>query len=101
MQQEFDEEWEINVGNKMYIINRKQYDIIKDVILKGFKKIIFFDKMAINVSHISAMNYVEGSKRVKNRLDSGKIKDISLSSEESRKKIAEMKKKLMEKYKIL
>lgn len=51
-----EEEWVVSVGDKQFTLTKKQVDLLKEATTKGSRGIIWFDKFAISIPHITYVN---------------------------------------------
>jgi hypothetical protein len=83
------EEWEVTAGKKSFILNEKQIAVLKDADIKGHRGLIWFDKFAISIPHISSIERISKAQPKPYQLE----KDITLSKEEQLERIQEIRNK--------
>ena len=52
----YKEEWEVKVDRTIFTLNEKQIAILKKAILDGQHGMVWFDKFAISIPHISSIS---------------------------------------------
>ena len=50
------ESWEVSTGKEKHVLNSKQIKILKEASLHGQQRLVWFDKFAISIPHISSIN---------------------------------------------
>ena len=53
-----EEEWEVEVGKKLFTLNGKQIDMLKEATKDNFRGIVWFDKFAVSIPHIQSIKRV-------------------------------------------
>ncbi len=95
----FEEEWGVQVGKELFVLNERQIKLLKEADLSGQRGIIWFDKYAISIPHIQSILLL--SRRIKNQLTAGSKPEEPVMTDEERervrKKIQEIREKLMPK----
>jgi len=98
-QPEFEEEWGVQVGKEIFVLNERQIKLLKEADMSNQRGIIWFDKFAISIPHIQCIWLI--SRRIKNQLTAGTKPDDPVMTDEERervrKKIQEIREKLMPK----
>lgn len=61
----YKEEWEVRVDRVTYTLNERQLSLLKDAMLAGQHGMVWFDKFAISIPHISSIALIS---REKNQL---------------------------------
>lgn len=93
----FEEEWGVQIGKELFVLNGKQIKLLKEADISGQRGIIWFDNFAISIPHIQSIWLI--NRRIKNQLPEGAKPDepIRTAEEQERisKKIQEIKQKLM------
>lgn len=55
-QQKYDEAWayihEVNLGKESFILNEKEFEILKKAMTSGMRGLVFFDNFSISLAHI-------------------------------------------------
>lgn len=99
-QPEFEEEWGVQVGKELFVLNERQVKLLKEADLSGQRGIIWFEKFAISIPHIQSIWLI--SRRIKNQLPAGAKQEepeMTLEQRERvRKRLQEMKEQLFGKY---
>lgn len=85
----YEEYWEVDVGKKKYILNKKQIEILKQASVSGKRGLIWFDKYAISIPHIQSISYLR--RELKNK-PKNKYEKIEMSEEERKKAKKELDK---------
>ncbi len=93
----YEEEWGVQVGKEIYTLNENQIKLLREADISGQRGIVWFDKFAVSIPHIQSVWLI--SRRIKNKLAAGEKPEEPAMTEEERervrKKIQEMKEKLM------
>lgn len=100
-QVEYKEEWGVQVGKEVFVLNERQIRVLKQADTSNQRGIIWFDKFAISIPHIQAIWLI--NRRIKNQLTAGsRAEDPEITEKERervRKRIQEIKEKLMPRLK--
>lgn len=54
MHREFEEEWEVDCGEK-FVLNEEQVKVLKDASIGGNRGLVWFDGFAISIPHIRSV----------------------------------------------
>lgn len=95
----FEEEWGVQVGRELFVLNERQIKLLKQANISNQRGIIWFDKFAISIPHIQTIWRI--SRRPKHKLPAGErdaqmeVEMTREQKEKARAKIQEMKKEFM------
>lgn len=89
---EYAEEWVIKVDDKQFVTSKQGKDMVLEAMRQAKRFVPLSENDIISVRHISYI--YRSSKTIKNQIGAGDPHDNLLSSEETRKRIAEIRSKI-------
>lgn len=98
---EYDEEWEVSVAKETFILNEKEYAVLRNAILNGVRSVIFFQDKALSIPFIQSMFRRSRKLKKEFQLAAPKEEEYNPTPEEKarrQKMIDEMKEKLKIKF---
>ncbi len=81
----YEEEWGVQVGKELFVLNSKQAKILREADLAGQRGIVWFEKFAISIPHIQSIWRI--SKRIKNQLPEGEKQEEPEMTQEQRERV--------------
>ena len=96
---EFNEEWVVSVDREHFSLSGKQMGVLRSATVAGNRGLIFFDRFAISIPHISCAYLAR--RTPKNPIEAPKaIEEGILPKKEAMQKLNQIRQKLVETHAI-